>query len=65
MDVDMSPQAVTARLRRVSQLRDLCLSLARAKAVDEPGSHGARTPSPETLPARTPRAEAPETEPAA
>lgn len=29
--VDMSDQAVTARLRRVSQLRRLCLSLQKAK----------------------------------
>ena len=27
---DMSPKAVTARLKRVSQLRALCLSLAEA-----------------------------------
>ena len=27
---DMSPEAVTARLKRVSQLRALCLSLAEA-----------------------------------
>ncbi len=29
--IDMSPQAVTMRLRRVSQLRRLCLSLFYAK----------------------------------
>ena len=30
MTVDMSPKAVTVRLRRLSQLRDLCLSLGAA-----------------------------------
>jgi hypothetical protein len=29
-DVDMSAQAITRRLRQVSELRDLCLSLGRA-----------------------------------
>ena len=29
--VDMSPKAVTARLKRVAQLRRLCLSLGQAK----------------------------------
>ena len=32
-DVDMSDRAVTMRIRQVSQLRRLCLSLARAKPV--------------------------------
>jgi hypothetical protein len=31
MKVDMSPQAIATRLKRVSQLRRLCLSLAKAK----------------------------------
>ena len=30
--VDMSAKAITARLRRVSELRRLCLSLRKAKA---------------------------------
>lgn len=30
MTVDMSPKAVTVRLQRLSQLRNLCLSLAAA-----------------------------------
>ena len=30
MTVDMSPLAITTRLRRVSQLRRLCLSLRKA-----------------------------------
>ncbi|MFY9610635.1 MAG: hypothetical protein WAU45_18745 [Blastocatellia bacterium] len=33
MNVDMSAKAVTARLKLVSQLRRLCLSLAKAKPV--------------------------------
>ncbi len=33
MRVDMSAKAVTARLKRVSQLRRLCLALAKAKRV--------------------------------
>jgi len=36
MTPDMSPHAVTVRLIRVSQLRKLCLSLARAKPVPPP-----------------------------
>lgn len=31
MKVDMSAQAITIRLKRVSQLRDLCVSLGKAK----------------------------------
>ncbi len=33
--VDMSAAAVTARLKRVSQLRRLCLSLQKAKLPSE------------------------------
>ena len=33
MSVDMSSKAVTARLRLVSQLRALCLALAKARPV--------------------------------
>ena len=33
MKVDMSAKAVTARLKQVSQLRRLCLSLAKAKPI--------------------------------
>jgi len=36
MKVDMSPKAVTVRLKRVSQLRRLCLSLGKARPVDRP-----------------------------
>ena len=32
MKVDMSPAAVTLRIRRVSQLRNLCLRLGKAGA---------------------------------
>ncbi|MHC4469424.1 MAG: hypothetical protein ACYTDY_05795 [Planctomycetota bacterium] len=31
MRVDMSPRAISTRLRRVAQLRRLCLSLGKAK----------------------------------
>ena len=34
MTVDMSAHAIDVRLRRVSQLRRLCLSLAKAKRTD-------------------------------
>ena len=34
--IDYSERAVTLRIRQVSQLRKLCLSLARAKRVDTP-----------------------------
>lgn len=33
MDVDMSPEAVTMRLKRASQLRRLCLELGKMKPV--------------------------------
>jgi len=36
MKVDMTSKAVTTRLRRVSQLRRLCLSLMKAKPRSEP-----------------------------
>ena len=33
MKVDMSPESVTIRLKRVSQLRRLCLELGKMKPV--------------------------------
>jgi|GEM_PF-2011173 len=36
MRVDMSPQGIDVRLKRVSQLRDLCLSLSRSKPINSP-----------------------------
>lgn len=36
MKVDMSPKAVTAHLRMVSQLRNLCLALAKRPAGEHP-----------------------------
>jgi hypothetical protein len=33
MKIDMSPKAISNRLKRVSQLRRLCLSPAKAKPV--------------------------------
>jgi hypothetical protein len=41
MKVDMSPAAITRRLRRASELRDLCLSLGKAKPV-RGGQHATR-----------------------
>jgi hypothetical protein len=35
MKIDMSPEKVTTRIRRVSQLRRLCLSLGKAKPVEK------------------------------
>jgi hypothetical protein len=35
-EVDYSERAITVRIRQVSQLRKLCLSLARAKAAHAP-----------------------------
>ena len=34
--VDMSSKAITTRLRRVSQLRQLCISLGHAESVGHP-----------------------------
>lgn len=39
MSVDMSAQAVTLRLKRVSQLRRLCLSLSKAKLIEKKAAH--------------------------
>ena len=36
MKVDMSPFAVTSRIKRVSQLRRLCLALGKAVVVPAP-----------------------------
>jgi hypothetical protein len=33
MQVDMSSEALTSRLRQVSELRDLCLALMKAKRL--------------------------------
>ena len=45
MKADMSPRAVTVRLRRLSQLRRLCLSLAEARSggcADRPAADTSR-----------------------
>jgi hypothetical protein len=34
MKIDMSPERVTNRIRWLSQLRRLCLSLAKAKPIE-------------------------------
>ena len=44
-DVDMSAQAITVRLKRVSQLRKLCLSLGKAQ-LEQPR---AETPGKQTI----------------
>ena len=36
MKIDMSPSAITVRLKRVSQLRRLCLALGKAAVVPAP-----------------------------
>ncbi len=36
MKVDMSPSAVTLRLKQVSQLRRLCIALGKAAVVPAP-----------------------------
>ena len=44
--VDMSAHAVTVRLKRVSQLRRLCLSLGKAELIKERGEpHDTETES--------------------
>ncbi len=35
-DVDYSDRAITLRIRQISQLRKLCLSLAKAKRLSPP-----------------------------
>jgi len=45
MKVDMSAKAVTARLKRVSQLRRLCLSLASAKPINPPAKPNEKAPA--------------------
>jgi hypothetical protein len=42
MKVDMSPSAVTLRLKRVSQLRRLCLALGKATVLPTPPVRGAK-----------------------
>jgi len=37
MKVDMSPKAISTRLKRVAQLRRLCLALGKAKPVPKKG----------------------------
>lgn len=44
MKVDMSPQAIDRRLRRVSELRELCRNLAAAKTADRGADGGVSEP---------------------
>jgi len=51
MNVDMSPAAVTLRLKRVSQLRRVCLELGKMKPVirlEEEGRGGDAAAGPKT-----------------
>ena len=43
MKVDMSPKAISTRLKRASQLRDLCLSLGKAKLLDEEAAKASKS----------------------
>jgi hypothetical protein len=45
--VDMSARAVTARLRRVSELRRLCLSLQKAKVHSNEVKRNQKAQSPQ------------------
>lgn len=49
-DVDMTAKAIETRLRRVSQLRDLCISLGKATIIrDAPsGRHEEQAKRPDT-----------------
>jgi hypothetical protein len=38
MKVDMSPKAVTVRLKRASQLRRLCVALGKSRPIEGPPS---------------------------
>jgi hypothetical protein len=52
MKVDMSAKAVSQRLRQVSELRELCLSLAKAGEtlkVAKPGTKRSRKPASQKL----------------
>ena len=46
--VDMSAKAVTARLRRVSELRRLCLSLQKAKLLSPEDQRDPNVPPPQS-----------------
>jgi len=43
--VDMSSEAITRRLKRVDQLRELCLSLMKAKKVSDAKSELGKKPA--------------------
>ena len=46
--IDMSSEAITRRLKQVDQLRELCLSLMKAKKVsDEKSEKDEQTDAPE------------------
>ena len=39
MKIDMTAKSISTRLKRVSQLRKLCLSLMKCKNIDDIGSN--------------------------
>lgn len=43
MKVDMSSKAVTVRLKRVSQLRRLCLALGKQRRIEKAESTGKKS----------------------
>jgi len=47
-DIDYSDRAITRRIERVSQLRELCRSLANAKRLSAPDGIERRTAGRET-----------------
>jgi hypothetical protein len=49
--VDMSPEAISARLRRVVELNRLCRSLAAARPVAQDGQGKDAAPAPAVPPA--------------
>jgi hypothetical protein len=48
MKVDMSPKAVTVRLKRVSQLRRLCVALGKGKPIEKAPEENSAADAPVT-----------------
>ena len=49
MKIDMSPEAIDARLKLTSELLNLCLSLGKAKPVAKPSQEKTDTTKPTRL----------------
>jgi len=43
MKIDLTPAAIDKRMKRVAMLRKLCLSLAKAKKVEQEKKNGSKT----------------------